>query len=125
MSVTWKYVKPLTNKSTVKEYLKSNHISLPNNLVGILEKNNGGRPSEKSVITDTKREYVFKSLVSFNDSDKESITKYYSNFFKERDLFPIGSDAAGNFICYNVKTKKYVLYNHETDKTEIITKMPF
>lgn len=125
MSVTWKYIKPLKKKAVVKDFLANNHIVLPAKLLRILENNNGGRPSDKTIITDTKREYVFKSLLSFNSDDKEYIAKFYNRRFIENCLFPVGSDAAGNFVCYNTKTHGFVLYNHETDKTEKIVKMAF
>ncbi len=123
MEITWKYVKPLKDPKAVKSFLAKYKIDLPTSLVDIMEKYNGGRPSDKVVVTDTKREYVFKSMLSYNSDDKETIYKIYPDLFKETDWFPFASDAAGNFICYDVKKKKCVLYNHETDKGEAITEM--
>ena len=90
-----------------------------------MEKNNGGRPTEKAIITDTSREYVFKAMLSYNKGDKETIYSIYSELFKDTNWFPFASDAAGNFVCYDLKMKKYVLYNHETGKGEVIAKMAF
>ncbi|MCR5743305.1 MAG: SMI1/KNR4 family protein [Lachnospiraceae bacterium] len=123
MNLTWKYVKPLKETDAVKKFLKTQKITLPSSLISIIEKYNGGRPSEKSVITETNHEYVFKALLSYNDSDKETIYKIYPELFKASNCFPFASDTAGNFICYDRKKKKYVLYNHETGSFEQITKM--
>ena len=123
MNVTWKYVKPLQEKDSVKLFLDSNNICLPDDLVRILEENNGGRPSEKAVITDTNREYVFKSLLSYNKGDLETIYSFFPELFVDTTLYPIGSDSAGNFICFDYKANKYVLLNHETNKVEMIKQM--
>lgn len=102
---------------------KKHKVSLPFSLIEIMEKYNGGRPSEKAILTDTNWEYVFKSMLSYNEDDKESIYSIYPALFKETDLFPFASDAAGNFICFDLRTKKYLLYNHESDKCENIIEM--
>lgn len=124
MNATWKYVKPLEKETAVKDFLKQYHIKLPEKLVCVLENYNGGRPSEKTVVTSTGREYVFKTLLSFNPDDKESIAKIYPTVFGGTELFPFGSDAAGNLICYDLEAQAYVLYNHETDATERIERNP-
>lgn len=123
MEITWKYVKPLKDPKAVKDFLDKYGIELPASLIDIMEKYNGGRPSEKTVITETQREYVFKSMLSYNSDDKETIYSIYPDLFKETDWFPFASDAAGNFICYDLRQKKCVLYNHETDRGEFITDM--
>lgn len=121
----WKYIKTLKNRSAVRDFLAENQVELPFKLVEILEEFNGGRPENKDFITSTGREYVFKSLLSYNEKDKETIYKVYPDLFMNTSLFPIGTDPAGNFICYDHKSKKYVLLNHETASTEDIMKMPF
>jgi hypothetical protein len=98
---------------------------LPDKIVNILEEYNGGRPSEKDIITNTKREYVFKSLLSYNKNDKETIYNVYPDLFKGVPLYPIGTDAAGNFICYNFDNKKIVLLNHENNNEEEVISIPF
>lgn len=123
MKNNWKYVKPLEDVASVRVFLIKNGIKIPENLIEILEKNNGGRPSEKSIITETQREYVFKSLLSYNNDDLENIYSLYSDSFKDRHLYPLGSDAAGNIICFDYSVNKYVLLNHETNEPEIITRM--
>ena len=99
MLITWKYVKKLEDNTSVKNFLNEYNITLPEKIVNLLEEYNGGRPSEKGIITNTKREYVFKSLLSYNKNDKETIYNVYPDLFKEVPLYPIGTDSAGNFIC--------------------------
>jgi hypothetical protein len=124
MALTWKYVKTLNDPMAVKTFLNKNNLSLPKSLIEILEKYNGGRPSDKMILTEAKREYVFKSILSYNEDDKENIYNIYMDLFKRSEYFPFASDAAGNFICYDIKTGKLVLYNHETNNVEIILKFP-
>ncbi len=121
MGITWKYVKPLREANAVKNFLEQHGVNLPARLIEIMENYNGGRPSEKAIITASQREYVFKSMLSYNRNDKETIYCVYPDLFKESSLFPIASDSAGNFICYDLKLKMYALYNHETDQCEAIT----
>ena len=122
---TWKYVKPLKNRSAVNDFLSKYNVALPKELIQIIETYNGGRPSIKDIHTSTGREYVFKSLLSYNPGDKETIYSVYPDLFKKSDLFPIGTDAAGNFICYEINSKQYILLNHETNAKEIISGKPF
>lgn len=124
MVLTWKYVKPLTDPMAVKNFLDKHKVSLPASLIEIMEKYNGGRPSEKTIITNTGREYVFKSMLSYNKGDKETIYSIYPELFKGTSWFPFASDAAGNFVCYDTGSNAFVLYNHETDRGEVITSFP-
>lgn len=123
MELSWKYDKPLNDPMAVRRFLDKYSVSLPDSLIEIIEKHNGGRPSEKAIITAANQEYVFKALLSYNIGDKETIYRIYPELFKKTNWFPFASDAAGNFICYDTKTKKYVLYNHETDTEETIVSM--
>ena len=125
MELTWKYVKPLNDPGAIKTFLDKYKVSLPASLIGIMEKYNGGRPSEKAIITDANREYVFKAMLSYNEADKETIYSIYPELFKETNWFPFASDAAGNFVCYDLKKKRCILYNHETDQAEEIKQMAF
>ncbi len=123
MENTWKYIKPLDDPSAVKSFLKAYNVVLPDKLIKSIEIFNGGRPSEKQIITSSKREYVFKSMLSYNAKDKETIYSVFPELFKDTHLFPFASDAAGNFICYDLKQKRCVLLNHESNQTETIIEM--
>ena len=125
MEISWKYVKPLKNPSAVRDYLRINKVDLPEKLICALETYNGGRPSEKRVITSSHKEYVFNSLLSYNREDKETIYDIYPALFKGTELYPIGRDPAGNFVCYKTDSEEYVLWNHEINDEETIIDLPF
>ena len=99
-NTTWKYVKPLQSKNAVTDYLAAVGVELPQPLVSLLTLYNGGRPSSKDFYTVGGHEYVFKSLLSYNENDLETVYRIYPDLFQGTQLYPIGSDPAGNFICY-------------------------
>ncbi len=125
MKTNWKYVKPLDSADAVIDFTKRYNVSLPKNLIKILTDYNGGRPSDKEICTVNGDEYVFKSLLSYNKTDKETIYSFYPKLFKETTLYPIGFESSGSFVCYDTKKKRYVVKNHETDEEELITEIPF
>lgn len=123
MSIMWKYIKPLVDINAVREYLQEQNVILPEALVKLIETNNGGRPSEPWFDTDSTADRVFKQLLSYNRDDLETIYDVYPGVFKNMRLYPIGSDSAGNYVCYDLESKEYVLYNHENlVKEKIITR---
>ncbi len=124
-NTTWKYVKPLQNKNAVADYLAKVGVELPAPLVTLLTLYNGGRPSSKDFYTVDGHEAVFKSLLSYNENDLETVYRIYPDVFQGTQLYPIGSDPAGNFICYDINQKNYTLWNHETNSTETIRSLPF
>lgn len=123
MRITWKYIKPLDNPNAVRDFLKAYNILLPEEVIKIIEKCNGGRPSDRDIVTRNKKEHVFKSLLSYNKTDSETIYSVFPEQFKETSLFPIGTDPAGNFICFDIKRKIYCFYDHETGYSDEITGM--
>ncbi len=123
MEITWKYIKPLDDPTAVKRFLKTYNVELPDKLIESIEQFNGGRPSEKQIITSSNREYVFKAMLSYNEKDRETIYSVFPELFKDTPLFPFASDAAGNFICYDMTQKQCVLLNHESNQTETIMAM--
>ena len=125
MDITWKYVKKLNDKDAVKKFLKKHNILLPEKIVKLLEQYNGGRPSEKSIFTSDNREHVFKALLSYNINDLESIYSIYPAVFNDTNLYPIGTDPAGNYVCYDYVNKKFMFLDHETGLVTEIVKMPF
>ena len=121
MSIEWKYVKPLNDKKSVSAFLIEHSIVLPLDLVKVLESYNGGRPSDKSVVVADGREFVFKSLLSYNKDDLETIYSIYP-IFEQTSCFPFATDPSGNIICYDTEKEEYVLYEHETDSyVEIVS----
>ena len=117
--ITWKYVKPLSKIDAIEDFEKENNISLPLDLKKCIKANNGGRPSLKVFDTDDSKERVFKTLLSFNESDVENIYKYFPIIYSHsNNLIPFASDPFGNYIC--LQDSKVVLFLHETGKSEYI-----
>lgn len=119
-SLSWKYVKPIKEPEAVHNFLNKYKIVLPEELIQCITENNGGRPSQKLFDTDKGKEYVFKSLLSYNEEDTECIYKVFPELFYGTALYPIGTDASGNFICFDIAEQKYALLKHETNAKEYI-----
>ena len=116
--IIWKYVKPLKNINAIEKFEKEHSILFPLDLKGILTKFNGGRPSLKYYDTKTERDKEFKTLLSFNEEDIETIYKHYPLDSSDKTLVPFASGPAGNYFV--VKDEKIYLWNHETDSVDYI-----
>lgn len=116
--ITWKYVKPLKNLNAIDAFEKEHSITFPSDLKEILLKNNGGRPSLKYYDTKTEKDKEFKTLLSFNEEDIETIYKHYPLDSSDETLTPFASDPAGNYFV--IKDRKICLWNHESDTTVFI-----
>ena len=118
--ITWKYVKPLSKTSAVEDFEKANNVSFPPDLKECIKTNNGGRPSLNVFDTDKSTGRVFKTLLSFNESDVENIYKFFPiKDFRSNDLTPFASDPFGNYLC--LKGNKVVLFLHETGQIENVS----
>ncbi|WP_296689498.1 SMI1/KNR4 family protein [Treponema sp. UBA6852] len=113
--ITWKYVKPLKNTNAIEAFEKEHSVSFPLDLREILSKYNGGRPSLKYFDTKTEKDKEFKTLLSFNKEDIETIYKHYPLDSSDDKIVPFASDPAGNYFV--IKDGKVCLWNHENDST--------
>lgn len=66
------------------------------------------------------KEHVFKPLLSYNKEDIENIYSIYPNIFENTRFYPLGMDATGNYVYYDLLNNKFVLFNHNTYKAEEI-----
>ncbi len=123
-NLTWKYVKELKDKQSVKKYLAEKGISLDSKLIETIETNNGGRPSSKVFDTSDAKERMFKSLLSYNKDDLETIFDNYNdeNDIKKNGLFPFAIDPAGSYICVDLKDNSIVYFDTDVEKKELIAK---
>jgi hypothetical protein len=118
---TWKYVKALTVGTAIEDFEGEHHISLPQDLKQCMKTNNGGRPVKNGFDTETSKGRVFKTLLSFNPSDAESMQKYFPIVRSEKStLIPFASDPGGNFLC--LQNGEVVLFLHETGAVESVAK---
>lgn len=117
--IIWKYVKALKNVDAVDNFEEKHSVVFPKDLKEIILKYNGGRPSYKYFNTDSEKDKEFKTLLSFNEDDIETIYKHYPLDSNDKTLLPFASDPAGNYFV--VKDNKICLWNHETDSCKVIS----
>ena len=116
--MAWRYVKPLSNPSSVDEFEKAHGVSFPDDLKCVLVAHNGGRPSLRYYDLPTGRDKEFKALLSFNPDDRETIYKRYPVESKNGSLLPFASDPAGNLLV--VKDGGIGLWDHERDSAVFV-----
>lgn len=112
-TITWNYVKPLINNNAIEEFEKTTSVSLPSDLRETISVYNGGRPSHRYYDLESDEDKEFKTLLSFNREDIESVYKFYPIDSNDKTLIPFASDPAGNLFV--VKNSKILLWNHETN----------
>ena len=117
--ITWKYVKPLKDGNAVEKFEKEHGLSFPNDLKEILVRNNGGRPSLKYFDTETEKDKEFKTLLSFNESDIETIFKCYPLDSADSTLLPFASTSGGDYFV--LQNGSIHLWNHENDTTTFLS----
>lgn len=124
--IKWKYVKPIIDEDNVLNFLLQHGVNLPQQILDCIIENNGGRPSSTVFNTNKSKERVFKSLLSYNSEDRENIYSVYPHMFRGTELYPIGTDAAGNFICIDLQNDNtLILWEHESRRKELIDQSEF
>lgn len=120
MSVTWKYVKPLTHVDEVRTFTQRHKVRLPEKLIVFLGKYNSGRPSKPTFDTVERDGHVFNSLYSYNVGDANYIADTYDSVFAGTGLYPVAIEASGNVVCFELKSKTLVMWCHENDRVVLI-----
>lgn len=116
--ITWKYVKELEDIEAISKFEIDNNIIFPEDLKNYLQKYNGGRPSSRLFDTAKEKEHEFKTLLSFNKADIETIYKNFPIDSKHEKLIPFASDPAGNYFCLYRNAIYY--WHHERDEAEYL-----
>lgn len=120
-NINWKYVKNLQSVESISVFEKMIGCNIPEDIKNCIIKYNGGRPDKKVYNTDLTKERTIKSLLSYNINDLETVYDAYNAVSKSNDnLVPVASDPAGNYICFNKRNQKIVLWLHETDAEESV-----
>lgn len=114
----WKYVKPLKDNLIIEYLEKTYSIEIPKLLKDIILENNGGRPVKNMFMTKENKEKIIKTLLSYNQSDRENIYIYIDFFNK--GYIPFANTDFGDVICVNNKNENVELYLHEIDKFEYV-----
>lgn len=122
--MNWKYVKTLKSENDIAEFEKVYKIEFPDSFKEIVSKFNGGCPEKDVYDTDKTKERTIKSILSFNQNDKETIWKIneYSTEELGNRYVAFAIDHFGNLICFSRSNKSIVFMDMETLKTESIAK---
>ena len=120
--MNWKYVKALKNENAIVEFEKAYKIEFPDSFKEIVTKFNGGRPEKDVYDTDKTKERTIKSILSFNQDDKETIWKIneYSTEELGDKYVAFAIDHFGNLLCFSKSEKSIIFIDSETLKTEVI-----
>lgn len=120
--MNWKYVKPLKKTDSIYDFEESEKVEFPDSYIATVKKFNGGRPEKSIYDTDKTKERTIKSLLSFNDDDRETIRRTAENLKEELNgkYIAFASDNFGNLICFDKKDMSVVFFDLETLNTEKI-----
>lgn len=120
--MNWKYVKALKSKNAIAEFETSYKIRFPDSFKEIVAKYNGGRPENDIYDTDKTKERTIKSILSFNQDDKETIWKIneWSAEVLGDKYVAFAIDHFGNLICFSKSDRSIIFIDLETLKTENI-----
>lgn len=116
----WKYVKPLDSNRMIQLFEKYVDYRFPASFKNVVSCCNGGRPQRCTFDTGKQTGRIFKSLLSFDKDDRETIWKICpSNLeLRLRGYVPFGLDPFGNWLCFNVDTDAVVFVDHEAMNVE-------
>ena len=120
--MNWKYVKALKSENAIAEFEKAYKIEFPDSFKEIVTKFNGGRPEKDVYDTDKTKERTIKSILSFNQDDKETIWKIneYSTEELGDKYVAFAIDHFGNLLCFSKSDQSIIFMDSETLKTEVI-----
>lgn len=115
MSITWKYKIEVSDKGIFDEIADKRNVVFPKVLSDFIIETNGASPSSyKFTLENTEK--VFGAVLSVNKKDTDVDLIFTAlDVVKTPHIIPFGIDPFGNYICYNVKEKVVVFWNHETD----------
>lgn len=120
--MNWKYVKPLKSKKLIKNFESKFNYKFPNSFISIVNKYNGGRPEKALFDTDMSNQRAIKSLLSFNEGDKETMWKI-SEWNKSElndEYISFAIDNFGNLICFSIEDNSVVFLELESLNIEKI-----
>lgn len=121
MNIEWKYKIALANADVFAEIEKERNISFPNELKKLIMEANAATPSKYNFMIGN-TEKVFGAVLSFNRNESDTDTVFTAlNAIKDVNLIPFGIDPFGNYICYSVRDKRIVFWDHESDNVTSIS----
>lgn len=117
--ITWKKYENdfLPSERDIQRIEEKIDFTFPNDFIDIMKENDGGYPDicTFELLDD---EDCINNLLSFDESDKQSIVFAYSVLCRYgiKNLIPIARDPFGNYICYKkmeLNNSKIVFWDHE------------
>lgn len=117
-TLRWKYIKPLKSADSILNFEKQYDYTYPDEFKTCVLINNGGRTNRCVFKTKSGREYVMKSLLSFNKDDRENVWNIRQFMFNK--YLPFAIDNFGNMICFNIVDDSVVFINCEIQSVEYI-----
>lgn len=116
MSITWKYKIDLKDKAVFEKIEKNRGIIIPDDLKMLIEQANAATPSlYKYMLGSTEK--TLGAILSFNKDDEDVDLVYTAlNDIDEKNYFPFGIDAFGDYICLDLTDDTVTLWSHEENK---------
>ena len=116
MAITWKYKIDVADNNVFAEIEEKRNISFPTELRDFILETNAATPSSYHFMVGN-NERVLGAILSFNynESDTDTVFTAFSTI-EDSNLIPFGIDPFGNYICYSLKDKTVVFWNHETNE---------
>lgn len=116
MSIVWKYKIEIADVSVFAEIEKARGIKIPDELRSFIMEVNAATPSKYNFMVGAV-EKVFGAVLSFNRGETDIDTVFTAlTSIEDKNLLPFAIDPFGNYICYSLKDKKVVFWNHETNR---------
>lgn len=114
MDMIWKYKIDLADEGVFPEIEEKYGVKIPEELKKLLRQANAATPSKYNFMLGTS-EKVLGAILSFNRGEKDIDTVYTAlDVIEDKNLVPFAIDPFGNYICYCLKDKTVVFWNHET-----------
>lgn len=115
MNIEWKYKIEVANTDVFAEIEKERHISFPNELKELIIEANAATPAKYNFMAGSV-EKALGAILSFNRNEADTDSVFVAlSVISDTNLLPFGIDPFGNYICYSLKDKSVVFWDHETD----------
>ena len=119
MSMEWKYKIDLA-EDAIDTISSKYNVSIPDDLIKLLKVANAATPSKNKFMVKVD-EKILGAILSFNPGEVEADSfETAMTIGFEKNVIPFGIDPFGNYICYNLKDKTIVFFDHEEDSLTVI-----
>ena len=121
MNIQWKYKIELADANVFTEIENERHISFPNELKELIIEANAATPEKYNFMVGSV-EKVLGAILSFNRNESDTDSAFVAlSVISDTNLVPFGIDPFGNYICYSLKDKSVVFWDHETNDISVVS----